>query len=74
MRALVWQLAPKRPSRFKTPAQVSRFKRAQREFDQVVLDLKLDTPIAIQNRNSVVPAHQTVSLIDFDRTHATATL
>jgi len=74
MRALVWQMAPKMPARFKTPAQVSRFKRAQREFDKVVLDLKLDTPATIQNRNSVVPAHQAVRLIDFDRAHATATL
>ncbi len=74
MRALVWQMAPKMPARFKTAAQVSRFKRAQREFDQVVLDLKIDTPSSIQNRNSVVRADQTVRLIDFDRAHATATL
>ena len=72
IRALVWQLAPKMPARFKTSAQVSRFKRAQREFDQVVLDLKLATPASIQNRNSIVAAQQTVRLIDFDRAHATA--
>lgn len=74
MRALVLPLAPKMPARFKTPAQVARFKRAQREFDQVVLDLKLATPAAIQSRNSVVATHQTVRLIDFDRAHATASL
>lgn len=74
MRALVLPLAPKMPARFKTPAQVARFKRAQREFDQVVLDLKLATPAAIQSRNSVVATQQTVRLIDFDRAHATASL
>jgi hypothetical protein len=70
LRALVWRMAPRMPARFKTPAQVSRFKRAQREFDQVVLDLQLATPQAIQNRNSLVSSRQAVRLIDFDRAHA----
>ncbi len=42
------------PAQFKTAAQVARFKRAQREFDQVVLDLQLASPDAIQERNSLV--------------------
>jgi hypothetical protein len=29
------------PIRFKTPAKVARFKRAQREFDRVILDMGL---------------------------------
>jgi hypothetical protein len=62
------------PARFKTPAQVARFKRSQREFDQVVLDLQLATPVAIQNRNSLVSSRQAVRLIDFDRAHAAAAL
>jgi hypothetical protein len=74
VRTLVWRMAPRMPARFKTPAQVARFKRAQREFDQVVLDLKLETPAAIQNRNSLVPSHHAVRLIDFDRAHATASV
>ena len=73
-RSLVWRMAPRMPARFKTPAQVSRFKRAQREFDQVVLDLQLATPVAIQNRNSLVSSSQAVRLINFDRAHATAAL
>jgi hypothetical protein len=74
VRTLVWRMAPQMPARFKTPAQVARFKRAQREFDQVVLDLKLESPSAIQSRNSLVSSHQSVRLIDFDRAHATASV
>src|SRR6185437_14589528 len=40
LRTVVWRMAPKMPARFNTSAQVSRFKRSQREFDQVVLDLQ----------------------------------
>jgi len=74
LRALVWRMAPRMPARFRTPAQVARFKRAQREFDQVVLDLQLATPVAIQNRNSLVSSGRAVRLIDFDRAHAAAAL
>ena len=72
IRTLVWQMAPRMPARFKTPAQVARFKRAQREFDQVVLDLKLETPAAIQKRNSLAHSRQAVRMVDFDRAHTTA--
>ena len=70
MRAAVWALAPQMPEAFKTAAQVARFKRAQRDFDQVVLDLGLASPATAQERNSVVPARQPVRLIGFDSTHA----
>ena len=73
MRAVVWRLAPQMPAQFKTRAQLARFKRTQREFDQVVLDLKLETPAMIQSRNSLVPA-QKVRLIDFDRAHAVSSV
>ena len=49
LRSLVWRMAPRMPARFKTPAQVARFKRAQRDFDQVILDIQLATPAAIQS-------------------------
>ena len=70
LRLLVSELAPRMPGRFKTPAQVARFKRVQREFDRVVLDLNLAAPAAIQDRNSLVPSRGSVRLIDFDRAHA----
>jgi hypothetical protein len=70
LREFILRRAPRMPTRFKTPAQVARFKRAQREFDQVLLDLELASPHAIQARNSVVPSRQAIQLIDFDRAHA----
>jgi hypothetical protein len=65
-------MAPAMPVRFKTPAQVARFKRTQREFDRVVLDLQLATPAAVQDRNSLVAARQAVRMINFDQAHAAA--
>jgi hypothetical protein len=70
--SVVWRSAPQMPAQFKTAAQVARFKRAQREFDQVVLDLQLASPDTIQERNSLVNSRQAIRLIDFDRAHATA--
>jgi len=72
LRTIVWELAPRMPVRFKSAAQVARFKRAQREFDQVVLDLNIAAPAVIQARNSLVPSRGVVRLIDFDRAHAIA--
>jgi len=72
--AVVWRSAPQMPAQFKTAAQVARFKRAQREFDQVVLDLQLASPDTIQERNSFIPSRQAVRLIDFDLAHTTATI
>jgi len=72
LRQLVWQKAPKMPTHFKTAAQVARFKRAQREFDQVLLDLDLASPSTIQQRNSVAPSRRVIRLIDFDQAHAAA--
>lgn len=72
LRALVLAKAPRMPGRFKTPAQVARFKRAQREFDQVLLDLGLVSPAALQRRNSVAPASRPVRMIDFHSADASA--
>jgi len=72
LRQTVWAKAPRMPAQFKSAAQVARFKRAQREFDQVLLDLALASPQAIQERNSVVSPRQTVRMINFDQVHAPA--
>lgn len=69
-RRVAWQKAPQMPARFKTAAQVARFKRRQREFDQAMLDMALASPQAVQRRNSVVPSRRAVRLIDFDQAHA----
>ena len=69
LQAVVRQLAPQMPKRFKTAAQLARFKRSQREFDRVVLDLQLAAPEEVQTRNSIVSS-STVRLLNFDRAHA----
>lgn len=61
----VWSCAPKMPAQFKSAAQVARFKRAQREFDVLVQELKLASPETVQQRNSVVPARHNVQVLAF---------
>lgn len=70
LRAVVRQLEPRMPAQFKTHAHVSRFKRAQREFDQVILDLNLAAPAEVQDRNSLVRASQPLRLLNFAQAHA----
>lgn len=72
LRQIVWQKAPQMPALFKTAAQVARFKRAQREFDQVLLDLALASPQAIQQRNSLAAPQRAVRIVNFDQAHAIA--
>lgn len=72
LRRVAWQKAPRMPARFKTAAQVSRFKRQQREFDQALLDMALASPESVQQRNSVVPSRRAIRLLDFDQAHAAA--
>ena len=71
LRQAAYEKAPQMPARFKTAAQVARFKREQREFDQALLDTGLASPPAIQQRNSVVSSRRAMRLIDFDKAHAT---
>lgn len=54
LRASVMQFAPQPPQTFNTPAELARFKRRQRAFDQLLLDLNLDTPTSVDARNSVI--------------------
>jgi hypothetical protein len=70
LRATAWLERPRMPIRFKTPAKLARFKKTQREFDRVILDLGLASPASIQDRNSIVSSYQAIKLIDFDRSHA----
>ena len=74
LRQMVWQKAPRMPVLFKTAAQVARFKRAQREFDQVLLDLALASPQTIQQRNSIASPQRAVRMINFDLAHASASV
>jgi hypothetical protein len=71
LRSEVWNLAPQIPAKIRTPSQVSRFKREQREFDQVILDLSLAAPMEIETRNSIVNPDQPIRLIGFENAPAT---
>lgn len=72
VQTVIWRSAPQMPKKFKTVAQLARFKRAQREFDQVLLDLQIAAPAELQARNSIVPSRGPVRLVNFDRAHATS--
>ena len=56
LRKAVRSAAPELPAQFRTAAQLARFKRQQRVFDRLLLELGLDEPWAIQQRNSVIPS------------------
>ena len=54
LRSIVMRFAPELPLRFDSHVQIMRFKRQQREFDQVILDLNLADSKAIEERNSII--------------------
>lgn len=68
LRTVVWRQAPVMPAKIKTPAQLARFKRAQRAFDQVIMELQLATPDEVQARNSITSRRPV--LLNFDEAHA----
>lgn len=70
VRAIVQKKAPQMPPDFRAPAEVARYKRAQREFDQVLLDLGIETPDSLQQQNAIAGSRHLVRLIDFEEAHA----
>lgn len=67
---LVIRFSPKAPEKFASPAQVSRYKRSQRELDQLLLDLNLASPRSIQKRNSIVPPRKRISVFELEKGNA----
>ena len=61
--------SPKSPPMFTNRKQVDRFKREQREFDQLMLDLGLASPDTIESKNSIVSPGTTIQVIGFGETH-----
>ncbi len=72
LRRIVLATAPRMPARFASPAEVARFKRAQRELDRVLLDLGLAHPSEVQARSSILPATRSIRVLELDRAHAAA--
>lgn len=57
--------APVMPKQFRSPAKVSKFKRSQREFDQLLKELNLCEAEELQRRNSLAEAPEYVRLTEF---------
>jgi hypothetical protein len=70
LKSTVWKLAPQISETARTSAKVARFKREQREFDRVLLDLNLANPQEIEARNSIVHPTFPIRMIDFAQAHA----
>lgn len=69
VRVAVQAHVPHPPKRFKSAAQLRRFKREQREFDQLMLELHLARPEEIQTSNSIA-RHSSIRLTNFAEAHA----
>lgn len=65
MRRVVEMHAPVMPKQFRSPAKVSKFKRSQREFDQLLKELNLFEAEELQRRNSLAEAPGYVRLTEF---------
>lgn len=65
MRRVVEMHAPVMPKQFRSPAKVSKFKRSQREFDQLLKELNLCEAEELQRRNSLAEAPEYVRLTEF---------
>ena len=63
-RAMV-EHAPVMPFEFRSAAKVSKFKRNQREFDQLLEDLNLAEAEELQRRNSLAEGPEYVRLTEF---------
>jgi hypothetical protein len=65
IRSVFEEHAPVMPTEFRSAAKVSKFKRNQREFDQLLEDLNLVEAEELQRRNSLVEAPEYVHLTEF---------
>ena len=63
LQRIVSEHSPKMPARFSSAAKVSKFKREQREYDQLMQELNLAQPVEIQKKNSLIKSASSVHLI-----------
>lgn len=63
-------LAPSWPKSFRSAAHVARVKRAHREHDQLMIDLGLTQPAAVQAKNSLSKSNQSIRILNFATAHA----
>jgi len=66
LRKAVMSCAPKPDRHFSSAAQLSRFKRSQREFDQILLDLHLTDPETVEKRNSIISPASKIRVLELE--------
>ena len=71
LRDIVMQFAPQPPERFRTPAELSRFKRSQREFDRILRELRLVAPDMLEYRNSAVSPRAEMHVLELEGDYVT---
>ena len=67
IRDTAMKFAPKPPKQFATAAQLARFKRNQREFDHLLLELNLSSPNAEEPANSVVAPRCRIRILELEQ-------
>ena len=72
LRSIVMRFAPKPPRIFATAAQLARFKRSQREFDQVLLDLDLVSNEGMEAMNSIVSPKCKLRVLELEQKYASS--
>ena len=70
--SIVMQFCPKPSQSFVTAAQLARFKRSQREFDQVLLDLNLVSSDVMESTNSIVSPNCKLRVLELERSNASS--
>ena len=66
IRKAVMSCAPRYDTQIASATQLSRLKRSQRAFDQILLDLKLTDPENIESMNSIVPPVNKIRIIELE--------
>jgi FAD synthase len=66
LRSVIMDFAPKPERHFATRQDLSRFKRRQREFDKILLDLQLSDPEKIEARNSIVSPKCKIRVLELE--------
>ena len=62
---------PKPNKDFASPVELAKFKRQQRDFDNLVLDLKLETPEKLEEKNSLISPSTKIRVLEFGESRNT---
>ena len=70
IRKAVMSCAPRYDTQIDSPSQLSRLKRSQRAFDQILLDLKLTDPETVEKRNSIISPASRIRVLELEHKNA----